>query len=190
MKTLLLGATALLLVSGSGAFAQRYDSRDYDGPRYERDYYGPRYERDYDRGDYDRGSRRGDTRWREGGVLPYEYRAGGKYVHYDWRGSGLQRPPRDFAWMRIGDQFVLANQRTGYILDVEYARNRPAVWTRGGVVPYELRVGGKNVEYDWRGAGLRRPPEGHVWMRLGDAYVLADQHSGEIADVRPAGRYR
>lgn len=183
MKSLVLTTMALTLLSGSAALAQRYDSPRGD--------YSPRYERDYD-GGYERyrGDRSDEMRFREGGVLPYAYRVGGKYVHYDWRGSGLRRPPRDFAWMRIGDQFVLANQRTGYILDVTYARGRQEVWIRGGVVPYELRVGGRHVEYDWRGAGLRRPPEGYAWLRLGDAYVLADQHDGEILDVRPAGRYR
>lgn len=169
MKTLVLGVVALSLLTGSAAYAQRSD-------------HGPRYETERDR--FYRGDRRSDdSRWSGRGVLPYELRRGGHYVHDDWRGSGLRPPPRDHLWFRIGNEFILAHEHTGRIADVENARGRPAVWTRGGVVPYELRRGGRYIHYDWQRAGLRRPPQDHFWFRLGDTFVLAHEHTGRIVDV-------
>lgn len=101
MKTLLLGAVALTLF-GAPAFAQRYNG-DWEGPRHDRDY-GPR-------------------RLHEGGTVPYEFRQGGRYIYYDWRDAGLRRPPRGYEWMLIGNQFVLAHQHNGFILDARRARN-------------------------------------------------------------------
>ncbi|MGE4064388.1 MAG: RcnB family protein [Rhodospirillaceae bacterium] len=183
MKKLVLGTVAMTLLMSSGAFAQSYYDRDrVDGPRYERD--RDRDVRRDDRGDFRREDR--DGRWRVGGTVPYELRSGGRYIHYDWAGVGLERPPRGYQWLRIGDSYVLTDQRNGHILDVENARGRRAVWTEGGVVPAEMRSGGRYIHYDWRGAGLRRPPEGFAWMHLDNAFVLADQHTGKIIDVEPA----
>ena len=109
MKTIFLGAVALALL-GSPAFAQRYDRDFRDGPRYGRDW-EPRH-RDWE-----------PRRLHEGGTVPYEYRQGGHYIYYDWRDAGLRRPPRGFEWMLIDNQFLLADQHTGYILDVRRARN-------------------------------------------------------------------
>ena len=175
MKKFVLGTLAMTLLMSSGAFAQRFDSTPRD-----------RYDR-HERSD-DREFRR-EERWHVGGTVPYQYRVGGKFVHEDWAGVGLRRPPRGHSWLKIGARFILADDRSGRILDVESARGRQAVWTRGGVVPYDLRVGGKHVHYDWRGVGLRRPPDGFAWMRLGQAYVLANQRSGKILDVEPVRRY-
>jgi Ni/Co efflux regulator RcnB len=69
------------------------------------------------------------------------------------------------------------------------AESRRAVWIEGGVVPDDLRVGGKNVHTDWRGAGLRPPPEGFAWLHLGDSYVLTDQKSGRILNVETVFGY-
>lgn len=185
MRTLLLGAVAMSLFTSS-AWAQRYDSSRETRPRYEREYSDQRDYRD-DRGDRDyrrdRDGRRGG--YREGGTVPYEYLKGGRYIHYDWAGVGLRRPPRDHHWLHIGNQYILADQRNGRILDITTDRRR-AIWTEGGVVPSELTAQGRHVYYDWRRAGLPRPPRGHAWMLLGDTFVLADQHTGRIRDVRDA----
>ncbi len=195
MKTVVLGAVALSLLAGTAltvpaASAQQHSDRSYNAADYDRDddgyqrYRGERYEDRYDRADRGRGG------LREGGIVPYNLRAGGHYIHEDWRGSGLRRPPRGASWLKIGGDFILADDRTGRILDVENARGRPAVWTEGGVVPYEFRVGGKYIHYDWRGAGLPPPRRGQAWLHLGDAFVLADTHTGRIADVRDDDGWR
>src|SRR5688572_14719147 len=111
MKALVLGTVALSLLTGSAALAQRYDSSPRD--RYDRDYQYNDFDRDRGR-DRDREFRRGergdrDSRWRIGGTVPYEFRAGGKFVHYDWAGVGLRRPPRGYSWLKIGDSFVLTD---------------------------------------------------------------------------------
>ena len=102
MKALFLGAVALTML-GSPAFAQRYDRGFWEGPRHNRDWRA--------------------VRLHEGGTVPYEYRSGGHYIYYDWRDAGLRRPPRGYEWMLIGDQFLLADQHTGFILDARRARN-------------------------------------------------------------------
>lgn len=102
MKVLFLGAVALTLL-GSPAFAQRYDGGFWEGPRHDRDWQ-PR-------------------RLQEGGTVPYEFRKGGHYIYYDWSSAGLRRPPRGYEWMLINNQFLLADQHTGFILDARRARN-------------------------------------------------------------------
>lgn len=178
-KTLLLGAVAMSLLTTS-AWAQRYDSSRDTRPQYDRDYGDDRGDRDY-RGD--REERRDG--YREGGTVPYEFLKGGRYIHYDWAGVGLRRPPRDHQWLHIGNQFILADQRNGRILDTTTDRRR-AVWTPGGVVPSDLTAGGRHIEYDWRSEGLPRPPQGYAWLRLDNTFVLADQRTGKIRDVREA----
>ncbi len=171
MKKLILGAAAFALLSGS-AFAQNTYNRDRDN--------GPRYE---DRGG-PRGDRTTDT-FRPGGTIPYEYRAGGHYAFYDWRGAGLPQPRGANHWFKISGQYVLADQHTGKISDVRRVTAEPLRFREGGVVPYEYRVGGKYITYDWRGMGLDRPPRGYQWMHIGDMYVLANQQNGMIKDVEP-----
>lgn len=166
MKKFLLATIAAALLSGT-AYAQRYDSRDWD-----RD--GWRYEQ---RGHYQEGDR-----------VPYEFMRGGRYIYYDWRNTGLQRPPRGYAWMKIGDQFLLADQQSGRIVDTRPVRSTRLAWREGGRVPYEYMRGGRYIEYNWRRAGLEPPPPGYQWMRIDDVYILADQQSGRIDDVRPVFR--
>lgn len=167
MKKLLLTTMAIALLSGT-AYAQRYDARDRDR--------APRYEQQ--RGHYEEGDR-----------IPYEFMKGGKYIYYDWRNAGLRRPERGEAWMKIGDQLLLADQRSGRISDTRPLRSIRLAWREGGEVPYEYRVGGKYIHYDWRGAGLPPPPSGYQWMRIDDAFILADQRTGLIRDVQPARRW-
>lgn len=180
MKKLILGVTALALLSGT-AFAQNYNRDRYDG-RDNSSRYDSRGSNDRDgRG---RDSFRQDT-FRPGGTIPYQYRAGGHYAFYDWRGAGLAEPRGPFHWFKIGDQYILADQHTGKISDVRPVRGERIRFVEGGVVPYEYRVGGKYIYYDWQGAGLKRPQRGYQWMHIGDFYVLADQQNGNIADVKP-----
>ena len=169
MNRLMLGAATLALVSSTALAQSRYGDDRYrdDGPRYEQR----------------------DQRFRPGDTVPYDLRRGGHHIQNDWRGADLRRPPRGYAWMELGDQYVLADQQTGLVRDVRSVRRHPTMIVRGGIVPYEYRAGGHNIEYDWRGAGLRRPPEGYAWMKIGDQYILADQQNGKIADIEPLRDY-
>jgi len=171
MKKILLTTIAIALLSGT-ALAQRYDAQRYDG----RAAPAPRYEQ---RGRFDEGDR-----------IPYDYMKGGKYIYYDWRNAGLERPPRGYAWMKIGDQLLLADQQSGRITETAPVRAIRLRWTEGGIVPYDYRKGGHYIEYNWRGAELTPPPSGYAWMRIGDVYLLADQQSGRIEKIRPVRRDR
>ena len=102
MKALFLGAVALALL-GSPALAQNRDRDFWEGPRHDRDWQ--------------------QRRLHEGGIVPYEFRQGGRYIYYDWRDAGLRRPPRGYEWMLINNQLLLADQHTGFIRDVRRARN-------------------------------------------------------------------
>ncbi len=109
---------------------------------------------------------------------------GGQYITYNWGENGLQRPPTGYAWMKIGEQFYLADQQSGQIRDVKDARRERPALREGGQVPYDLMVGGKNIYYQWRESGLPKPPNGYAWMRFGQQYFLANQKSGLIKEVR------
>lgn len=170
MKNILLTTIAIALLSGT-AHAQRYDDR-YD--RYDRS--APRYEQ--------------RDRFAEGDRIPYSYMKGGAYIYYDWRNAGLERPRRGYAWMKIGNQLLLADQQTGEIAEARPLRSVRVEWREGGRVPYEYMQGGRYIEYNWRGADLSPPPSGYAWMRIGDVYLLADQKSGRIEQVRPIWRDR
>ena len=173
MKKLILGAAAFALLTGS-AFAQNTYNRDRDSGRDS----SPRYE--------DRGQTRGDRgaeTFRTGGTIPYEYRAGGHYAFYDWRGARLPQPRGPNHWFKIGGVYVLADQHTGKISDVRPVAAERIRFVEGGIVPYEYRVGGKYIYYDWQRAGLKRPQRGYQWMHIGDTYVLANQQNGRISDV-------
>ena len=177
MKTLVVGAVALAFLTGSAAFAQRYDARPSD--RDARPGYGDRRGSDEQRGS-----------WSEGDKIPYEYMKGGKYIAYNWGENGLPRPPRGYAWMEINDHFYLANQQSGLIRDVRDGRERRASLREGSQVPYDLMQGGKYIHYQWREAGLSAPPPGYAWMKIGAQYFLADQKSGLIREVRGADETR
>jgi Ni/Co efflux regulator RcnB len=173
-KTLIMSAAALLL-STSAAFAQRADTnrgRDWD-QRYE--------DRGDRRGERDRGDRDLTARDR----VPFQYMQGGRYIHEDWCKSGLDRPPREHDWLRIGNQFVLANRRTGAIADVRHVRSTEprSSWCEGSKLPYEYMRGGRYIHYDWRNTGLPAPPPQHEWMLVEGQFVLANQRTGMIAEV-------
>lgn len=178
MKTLVVSSLLLAFLAGSPAFAQRYDAqRDYrDSGRSGRD------ARESDQ--------RGDQRelsLKEGDTVPYDLRVGGHHIHYAWRESGLRQPPEGYAWMLIGDDYLLADQRSGLIREVRKVheqREQRASLSEGGKVPYAYMEGGHYIDYQWRENGLRPPPRGYAWMRIGDQFVLADQRSGFIKDIQ------
>jgi Ni/Co efflux regulator RcnB len=55
--------------------------------------------------------------WHRGERLPSEYRDR-NYVVDDWRGHGLQSPPRGYHWVGVNGDYVLAAIATGVIANV------------------------------------------------------------------------
>jgi Ni/Co efflux regulator RcnB len=55
--------------------------------------------------------------WHKGERLPQEYRDR-NYVVDDWRGHGLQPPPRGYQWVGVNGDYVLAAVATGIIANV------------------------------------------------------------------------
>ncbi|SOE53179.1 regulator RcnB of Ni and Co efflux [Burkholderia sp. OK233] len=55
--------------------------------------------------------------WHKGERLPVEYRDR-NYVVDDWRGHGLQAPPRGYQWVGVNGDYVLAAIATGVIANV------------------------------------------------------------------------
>ncbi len=107
MKRLLLGAVALSLLVSPAFAQQRGDNR---------------------RPGYDQ-----QQRWQRGARIPSEYRSD-QYVYFGWRGAGLRPPQRGYRWLQIGDQYVLADMRSGRIIDVvvlarrDFGRDRNEQW--------------------------------------------------------------
>ncbi|NML34700.1 RcnB family protein [Paraburkholderia sp. G-4-1-8] len=55
--------------------------------------------------------------WHKGDRLPAEYRDR-SYVVDDWRGHGLEAPPRGYHWVGVNGDYVLAAVATGVIASV------------------------------------------------------------------------
>ncbi|MGI4860678.1 MAG: RcnB family protein [Janthinobacterium lividum] len=55
--------------------------------------------------------------WHRGDRLPPPYR-GPNYVIDDWRGYGLDAPPRGYHWLGINGEYVLAAVATGAIATI------------------------------------------------------------------------
>ena len=55
--------------------------------------------------------------FRRGGHLPPQLR-GRHYVVEDWRGHGLNRPPRGHQWVQVGADYVLVAVATGLIVQM------------------------------------------------------------------------
>jgi Ni/Co efflux regulator RcnB len=55
--------------------------------------------------------------WHKGERLPAEYRDR-NYIVDDWRGHGLQAPPRGYQWVGVNGDYVLAAIATGVIANV------------------------------------------------------------------------
>lgn len=54
-------------------------------------------------------------------------------------------------------------------------------WGRGQTLPPAYRGSG----VDYRSQGLRRPPGGYGWVRVGPDYLLMDRRTGMVLDVIP-----
>ena len=64
--------------------------------------------------------------------------------------------------------------------------HRSEAWRhRGGRLPTSYR---RQAVSDWHRHGLRRPPAGHRWVRVGNDYVLIATTSGLIAGIVAATR--
>ena len=107
--------------------AQRPGQRGYDQRRQ------PGYQQQapsgYHYSQAQRGDRRGDERgagpdhrYYRGDRLPPEYRHH-NYVVDDWRGHGLQPPPRGYHWVQNGTDYLLVAIATGIILQILLSAN-------------------------------------------------------------------
>jgi Ni/Co efflux regulator RcnB len=79
-----------------------YNNRWYYGPPPQAYYGNPYY-------------RPGYAAWRRGANLPPYYRG---YVVNDYDRYHLRRPPRGYAWYRVGDDYLMATIATGVIFDI------------------------------------------------------------------------
>ena len=61
-----------------------------------------------------------------------------------------------------------------------YGPPRPYGVRRGGYLPPEVRGG---VVGDYGRYRLRPPPRGYTWVRVGNAFLLVDEATGQIFDV-------
>jgi Ni/Co efflux regulator RcnB len=57
------------------------------------------------------------TRFERGQRLPPEYRSR-QYVIDDWRGHGLEQPPRGHQWVQSGSDYLLIAAATGVIVQI------------------------------------------------------------------------
>jgi len=55
-------------------------------------------------------------------------------------------------------------------------------WVRGERVPVELRDR-DHIVWDYRANHLRRPPDGYVWIRDRDRFLLVGKRTGRIAEL-------
>jgi Ni/Co efflux regulator RcnB len=56
--------------------------------------------------------------WHRGERVPPEYR-NRQYVVEDWRGHGLNRPPRGYQWVQVpGGDYALISMRSGVISNI------------------------------------------------------------------------
>lgn len=124
MKNFILGATALsLLAVPAGASGPITSAPQMQSAALHLAQYRDRDDRDF--------------RFRAGERLPRQFRDD-RYAYYDWRESNLQRPPRGYRWMLIGDEYVLASIANGTIrtvvpvrrADYDYDYGRGRGWDR------------------------------------------------------------
>ena len=98
MKYRIFGVSALVLLTGSSAFAQNR----YEGLPYRQDY---------------RQEVRGSVFWSKGDRLPRHYLSG-EFVVRDYWGDNLDKPPRGYHWVRVNNQFILIRSSNGDIREV------------------------------------------------------------------------
>lgn len=154
MKTILMTALALSLLTGSAVMAQpetpfrsnQNDNRDrQDNDRQNRQDQNRRDQnrqqqnrQDQIRNDArdvqdrrDNFAQRSDTRrWSRGDSLPDQYRQDRYHVN-DWQQNGLASPPRGYRWIRDdNNDFFLAAIATGVISTAIYRDDRDQRWNR------------------------------------------------------------
>lgn len=56
-------------------------------------------------------------------------------------------------------------------------------WARGQTLPREYRRE-DNIYRGWRDDGLRAPPRGSQWLRIGGQFVLVSMRTGKITEIR------
>lgn len=62
-----------------------------------------------------------DGRWGVGERVPSQWRTP-HYVVNDWRGHGLNRPPKGMHWIQHGNQYLLISTNSGKISQVVRGR--------------------------------------------------------------------
>ncbi|MBS0410832.1 MAG: RcnB family protein [Proteobacteria bacterium] len=168
--------TALSAPAGAWAEGRHgHGGGDRGGDYHAGDYRG----RDgYDRG---RGGDRGGDRDRGG------YRSGDRGGGRDWeRGGGPGPDYRGQRWDDRRNNGYWMNNRWHYGPPPQEMWGRPGFslgfsdWRRGGYLPPYYR--GWTVD-DYGRWGLRRPPYGYHWVRVGDDYLLVAIATGLIFDV-------
>ena len=138
-RAAVLGALVTSLLAGSVAMAGPSRQNDFDHrevPRAAQHYDRHDSRRPYDRdhnfrpappprvvyrsparyGVYHRPAGYYQHTWRRGERLPVAYYQR-PYVIADYRGCGLREPPRDYHWVRVNGDAVLAAVATGIVLD-------------------------------------------------------------------------
>ena len=124
MKNLLIGATAIALLTSPVAIAQPDNHRgqwnnnqQHEGRWNER---SGRWNNDRHRGwGQDRGHR---YNWRRGQRLGYN--DWNNYRRVDYRRYHLRQPPRGYEWRRSDDRFLLVAVSTGLIMSVILSSGR------------------------------------------------------------------
>ncbi|MGF6602030.1 Ni/Co efflux regulator RcnB [Paraburkholderia sp. GAS448] len=114
-----------LLGTSVAAFAQQHDENHGGGqPSHDRPNPGHDVQHGHGRGPAPRDASMGGpggpvphNDWHKGERLPAEYRDR-NYVVDDWRGHGLQPPPRGYQWVGVNGDYVLAAIATGVIANV------------------------------------------------------------------------
>jgi Ni/Co efflux regulator RcnB len=100
MRILLTAGAAALLLASPSAFAQRE----------------PDHGTQIQLAQNDNHEVRGTPHWARGDRVPEEFR-GDRYAVSDWNSEHLNRPPRGFHWVHVGDRFLLIADKTGLVRD-------------------------------------------------------------------------
>lgn len=126
MKSMMIGAMTLALLSSSAAFAKP-DHGNGNGNGKNRSYgnseYG-RHEGRHDNGRHNGWAKdRGNShRWSRGDRMGYNDWNSARRV--DYRRYNLRQPPRGYEWRQQGNQFVLAAIATGLIASIILSSGR------------------------------------------------------------------
>lgn len=126
MKSLMIGATVIALLSSPVALAQSGNSRN--APRAQNQQHeGRQWHQQSNR--WDNGRHRGwgrdrgiNARWSRGQQMGYNDWHNARRV--DYRRLNLRQPPRGYEWRRSNDRYVLAAVASGVIISVILVNRR------------------------------------------------------------------